>query len=254
MPAVTLRRYEQDFQARNCEFHDPVARLPPSVYGVAVRRLVLGLAAATAAALAIAAVALADKEKVAYTSAGQAAARAAVITKADLGTPTGWTGGFVKPDVNSGTGCPNFNPKQSDLTLIGAAETDWKHSGLEFDSEAQVLKTPAMVRLDWQRTVLSKQVLPCLRSRLTKALKGKGQLVSVRVVPFPKTGDYTRLIRTLVDYTTNSGTARIMVDELLVGKGATEISVTTSAAAADAASVQAAEARLAKALVGRIVL
>jgi len=219
-----------------------------------MRRIVLGLAGATAAALGIATAALADKEKIHYTAAGQAAARAAVISRADIGTSTGWTGGARKPEVNTGTGCPNFEPKQSDLVLIGAARTDWKHAGIEFDSEAQVLETPAMVKLDWQRTVLAPEVVPCFKDTLTKSLAANEKLISFKQIPFPKVGDYTRLYRALVDVTTTAGTTRVLVDELLMGRGTTEISVTTTSVAAPAAAVKGAEARLARLLTSRVVI
>ena len=143
------------------------------------------LLAALAAALLLAGAAVADKEQIHLTAAGQAAARAAVMHRADLGGGGGWTGGPKKPDLSSGTGCANFKPKQSDLVLIGAAENVFRHPGVEFDSEAQVLETPAMVRLDWQRTVLAPQVMPCLRSNLEKQLTASERLVSVRRIPFP---------------------------------------------------------------------
>ncbi len=62
----------------------------------------------------------------------------------------------------------------------------FKHPGVEFDSEAQVLQTPAMVRLDWQRTVLSPQVLPCLRSNLKKHLSASERLGPLRSDRLPR--------------------------------------------------------------------
>ena len=147
------------------------------------------------AALLLAGAATADKEQIHLTAAGQKAARAAVMQRADLGDATGWTGGAKKPDLSPGTGCANFDPKQSDLVLIGAAETVFKHTGVEFDSEAQVLQTPAMVRLDWQRTVLSPQVLPCVRTNIQKHLAASERLVSVGRLAFPAVAPYTRAYR-----------------------------------------------------------
>ncbi len=207
--------------------------------------------AALAAALLLAGAAVADKEQIHLTAAGQAAARAAVMHRADLGGGGGWTGGSKKPDLSSGTGCANFKPKQSDLVLIGAAETVFKHPGVEFDSEAQVLQTPAMVRLDWQRTVLAPQVMPCLRSNLEKQLTSSERLVSVRRIPFPALSGYTRAYRTTVDVKSTSGTTRVFVDLILIGRSSTEITLTTTAPLVAEAPVRAAELRLAHILVAR---
>ena len=215
-------------------------------------RRAAALLGACAAALLLAGAAVADKEQIHLTAAGQAAARAAVMHRADLGGASGWTGGLKKPDLSSGTGCANFKPKQSDLVLIGASETVFKHPGVEFDSEAQVLQTPAMVRLDWQRTVLAPQVMPCLRSNLEKQLTSSERLVSVRRIPFPAISGYTRAYRTTVDVKSAAGTTRVFVDLVLIGRRSTEITLTTTAPMAAQAAVRAAELRLARILAARV--
>jgi hypothetical protein len=215
-------------------------------------RQAAALLGALAAALLLAGSAVADKEQIHLTAAGQAAARAAVMHRADLGGVGGWTGGSKKPDLSSGTGCANFKPKQSDLVLIGAAETVFKHPGVEFDSEAQVLQTPAMVRLDWQRTVLAPQVMPCLRSNLEKRLTASERLVSVRRIPFPAISGYTRAYRTTVDIKSTSGTTRVFVDLVLIGRHSTEITLTTTAPMVAEGAVRAAELRLARGLAARV--
>ena len=108
---------------------------------------VLVLAAALGMCLAWAGTAAADKEKVRLTTAGQAAARAIVLRRTDLGAASGWSGGAKKPDLSQSMDCATYEPKQSDLVLVGAAQSVWKHTGLELESEAQVLQTPGMVRL-----------------------------------------------------------------------------------------------------------
>lgn len=202
--------------------------------------------------LAFAGAAAADREQIRLTPAGQAAARAAVLTRADMGTAAGWTGGAKKPSPSSIPPCPGFRPKQSDLVRIGAAKTEWKHAGLAFASEAQVLATPAMVRLDWQRTVLAPQVLPCLRTALPKQTPASTRVVSMGWVSVPRLATYTRALRVMLEVHTATATVPIMVDTLLVGRGRTEITLTTTAPAAAAPTVQAAELRLARLLVARI--
>jgi hypothetical protein len=214
----------------------------------------VALVCAASIALVAAGAALADKEKVHLTSSGQAAAHAAVLKKADLGSATGWTGGSKKPEINSGTGCKSFQPKQSDLVLIGAAETVWKHAGIEFDSQAQVLQTPEMVRLDWKRTVLAPQVMPCLKSNVVKSLTASERLVSFKRLAFPKVATYTRAYRAVMDVKSGSSTVRVFTDILAIGRGNVELTIGTTALYAGEASVKAAEVRLAKLLVSRTVV
>ena len=207
---------------------------------------------AVGSALVLASAAAADKEKIHLTTAGRAAARAAVVTRADIGPAAGWTGGLRKPDLSPSMPCDSFHPKQSDLVLIGAAKSVWKHPGLEIDSEAQVLETPAMVRLDWRRTVLAPQMLSCLRSGLAKGLSDSQRLVSLRRVAFPRVATYTRAYRALIDVQAGTGTVRVMSDVVVFGRGRTEITLSTTAPFAAAATVKPAEVRLARLLVARI--
>jgi hypothetical protein len=213
------------------------------------RKVAVG--SAVVVALTLAGAAFADKEKIALTAAGNKAARAAVIQHADLGGASGWTGGAVKPDLSSEPPCANFKPKQSDLTLVGAAETRWKYTGLQFDSEAQVLATPTMVRLDWQRTVLDPRVLPCLRQTLAGALGASTTLRSFKRISIAQLATYTRAYRAMLDVTAAGTTVGVMVDVILVGRGHTEITLTTTAPALAAASVVPAELRLARLLASR---
>jgi hypothetical protein len=214
---------------------------------------VLGVVVTAAAVAAAAAGAPAPgKEKIDLTSAGQAAARAAVLKRADLGSSGAWTGGVVKPNLSSQFPCPSFQPKQSDLTLIGAAETVWKGTGLEFNSEAQVLQTPEMVRLDWQRTVLAPQVLPCLRAGLAKQFSGASRLVSFNQIAFARIATYTQAYRAVVEFKNTTATVPVMVDVVLVGRSRTELTLTTSAPLAEKSAISAAELRLARLLVSRI--
>jgi hypothetical protein len=217
-----------------------------------VSRLLIVSALATAAALALALAALADKEQIHLTASGQAAARAAVLRKADLGTSGSWTGGAVKPNLSSSLPCSTFQPKQSDLILNGAARTHWTQPGLSFDSEAQVLQTPHMVTLDWQRTVLAPQLLPCLRSGLGKSVGTSARVVSVTRIPFPHVATYADAIRVLVDVPTASAKVRVFVDVVVLGRGRTEITLTTTAPLVLDASIRPAETRLARILVARV--
>ena len=213
-------------------------------------RLLAALLAGCVAALALAAGAGADDWQIKRTAAGNAEARAAVVARADLGSSAAWQGGSKKPDLSSTPPCPGWEPKQSDLVVIGAAETSWKTTGLQIDSHASVLRTPAMVRLDWQRTVATPRMMPCLRTALSKEIGASGRLVSIRRVKVPRLASYTVLIRVVVDVPVSGTTARVMVDTLLIGRGRTEATMTISAPYAARTVVAAAELRLGRLIAG----
>jgi hypothetical protein len=214
--------------------------------------MIVGVAAGVAASVAVASIA--DKEQIHLTNAGQAAARAAVLTKADLGTAPGWTGGAKKPDLSSTPPCPGFRPKQSDLVVNGAAETVFKQPAIQFDSEAQVLQTAHMVKLDWQRTVIAPQILPCLRIAVAKSAGTSAHVTSIRRTAFPRVATFTSAIRILLDVKTSGSTTpvTVFVDVVLVGRGRTEITLTTTAPLLASTAVRAAEIRLARILAGRV--
>jgi hypothetical protein len=221
------------------------------VYSLIVTTAVLAVAALTLSLGGLAS--LADKEQIHLTAADQAFARATVLKKADLGTVGTWTGGSVKPDLGSVPPCASFKPKQSDLVLTGAAETKFKQPGIEFDSEAQVLRTAQMVKLDWQRTVIAPGLLPCLRTVLAKSSGPTTTVVSVRRIAFPHVSQYAAAIRVLLDVKVASSTVpvRAFVDVVFVGHGRTEISLTTTALLLNDTVTRAAEARLALIMAAR---
>jgi hypothetical protein len=227
----------------------PFHRLPAVVIVLLVAScmglLLAGVAAATRQAAT-------DHVRVRLTAAGRAAASAVVIKRADLGPVPGWTGGRKKASAPSPIPCASYNPKQSDLVVTGLSETQWKHSGVEFESDAQVMATPRMVRLDWRRTVVARQVLPCMRSQFAKKDNAKEHFVSVRWVAFPQVARYTRALRLLVDVTTAGGKVRLMVDAVAFGSGRTEVTLTTTAPQVTAPAVRPAEIRLARLLADRI--
>jgi hypothetical protein len=205
------------------------------------------VAVAVVAALVFAGAALADQWQVHRTAAGNASARASVIARADLGTATGWQGGAKSPDLSSTQACHGFQPKQSDLVVVGAAASAWQHTALELQSQANVLQTAAMVKLDWQRTVLDTRVTPCLRATLVKQLGAGAKLVHFGVLAFPKVAPLVRCFRAIV---TVSG-VQVFVDVLALGKGRTEMELLTVAPLATSAVILIAERRLAEKLVAR---
>jgi hypothetical protein len=211
------------------------------------------LATAAVAALVVAGAVFAanpSKEKIALTGAGNARAKVEVLLRSDLGK--GWSGGFKKPDLAAALPCSNYRPKQSDLVLIGAAETAWdKQAAAEIDSEAQVLRTADMVRRDWLRTVLAPQVLPCLRQGFKRSLGKAAKLVSFRRVAFPRVAAYTAAFRLVANVTTPSGSVPLEVDLVAMGAGRNELTLTASGLAAAKVSLRATELRLARVLARR---
>jgi hypothetical protein len=109
-----------------------------------------------------------------------------------------------------------------------------------------------MVRLDWQRSVLAPGVLPCLRSMAAKSSPVNATVVSIEKLAFPRIATYTAAFRLVTDVRSSNGKVRILVDIALVGRGRTEIMLTTSAPYNARVPVKASEIRLARILAGRI--
>lgn len=208
---------------------------------------VLCLAAVVAgAALA----ATGEKEQIHFTTADQAAAKRAVAQRADLGSGA-WTGGFVKPDLSAAPTCANFHPKQSDLVLTGAAESAFDNQGFRIDSEAQILKTHAMVLADWRRTVLAPAAIPCLRAHLVKELGNGVAFVSFRRVIFAPVATMVQAYTLLVDVKTTTGKVRVAVEVVLIGRNRTELTLISTAPNVAQKVVAQADAQLARAMVAR---
>ena len=210
------------------------------------------LCASVAAGLVAAGVAWASsptKEKIAYTAAGQAKAKAEVLRRSDL--PGGWTGGKRKPDVSSTEPC-SYKPKQNDLVLIGAAETDWRKPGFQVSSEAQVLRTAAMVGRDWQRTIAAPQVVPCLRQGFEKTLGSGATLVSFGRVAFPHLASLTQAFRAAFDVRSGSTAVPVEIDIVALGSGHNELTLTLTGLVAARATLHRQEVHLAQRLAGRM--
>jgi|SRR4051794_4206305 hypothetical protein len=216
-------------------------------------RFLLGLAVAAGVALVAAGVVPAGnpgREKIARTAAGNAQAKAEVLRRGDLGT--GWSGGLRKPVLNSPEPC-SYHPKQSDLVVVGAAKTTWGKPAYAIDSEAQVLRTAAMVRRDWRRTVVAPQVLPCLRQAFKKLLGSQGKVVSVRRVAFPHVAPYTRAWRFLARIENGSGgSVPFESDFVALGAGRSEVTLSLVASGDARASLHADALRLARVLAHRL--
>jgi hypothetical protein len=190
-------------------------------------------------------------------AADQAAAAAAVMTRGDLNAPAGWTGGPQKPNLSPPAPCPGFHPKQSDIVRTGIAQSIFSDStGISFDSEAQVVRTGKMLRLDWKRTVLDPKVPGCLRTRMLRRIRAsKRTYVAFGRLLFPKVTPRTVAFRVVYDERPKSGsTAKVrrFTDLVFIGAARTELFVGTTAPLSQESYVVPAEVRLARRLVARI--
>jgi len=206
---------------------------------------------ATALVSTAAATAGRNSYAVRMTAEGQAAARAALLTKADLGA--GWEGGPTKPHLGSGLSCRHFHPKLSDLVIIGAASVQYHQPGLQMRSDSQVFRTEKMVRADWRRTAQGPRFVSCLRAAARRsATSGKSRFVSFRKLRVPVIGTQTVAFRTIFDVRSPQGTIRLAVDIIGFTQGRTELTLTTTMALASAPTLAQNELVLAKTLVSRV--
>jgi hypothetical protein len=213
-------------------------------------RAVLAALCLTALSAGAALAADGGKEQIHFNAADQVAARRAVAARSDLGSGA-WTGGFRKPDLSSAPTCANFHPKQSDLVLTGAAVSEWQDKGLQIETEAQILKTTAMVGADWLRTVLAPGAIPCMRSHLVKQLGAGVTFVSFRRVLFAPVATHVEAFVMLVDVKTPTGKVRVAIEVVLIGRGRTELTIVSTAQNVLQKVVAQADAQLARALVAR---
>lgn len=216
-----------------------------------LRRVPFGLPVAVGVSLICAGVVLAGnpgKEKIALTSAGNKLAKAEVLHRADLGP--GWSGGFKKPHLPATLPC-SYRPKQSDLVVVGAAEGTWQKPAFVIDSQAQVLKTAAMVQKDWRRTVLAPQVTPCLRHGLAMDLGPGQKLLSFGRVAFQHVAPLTRAYRAVIGVKTSGGSIPVEIDIVGIGVGRNELNLTVTGPKKARSSLKHIETRTARLLAHR---
>jgi hypothetical protein len=206
---------------------------------------------AAAAALALVSAASAAGPIVRKNAADDALARDIVVKRADVGG-TGWTGkvrALAKPQPFS---CPGFSPKQTDLVVTGAAASEWRRQAIDISSEAEVLQTAAMVRRDWSRTIRP-ALVKCLTGLYTGTSGGTTTTaLSARKLAFPKVAPMTAAYRVVVTVKSSGGTARVVFDLVLIGKGRSEASLSFVGPEAVKAAMVAAEPRIARIVAGRL--
>jgi hypothetical protein len=215
------------------------------------KAIALLLALAFVAALALSPAAAGDREKVHIVAADQALARSALVRLTDLGNPDGWAGGPRKPAPPSSFTCGSYTARQSDLVLTGAAASKWTHTGLQIDSESQVLRTAKMVDLDWRRTVTHPGVVDCMRRTFLSGLPKGQRLVAFGQLAFPPVAKLSAAFRGLVVVGVGQTSVRVLVDLVVVAAGRVELTLITTAPYSARAAVESAEMRLIQLLVAR---
>jgi Rad3-related DNA helicase len=151
--------------------------------------------------------------------------------------------------------CTSYRPKQSDLVLTGAAESNfYRRSFLlrAVDSQVKILRTARMVSLDWRREVLAPGALACQRRLLGKSLGSRARVVSFSRIPFPRVATYVAQFRGVVELPAGTGkTIRLIVDSVLVSRGRSELSLVASAPMAERRQLTARERRLVRLMLRR---
>ena len=211
---------------------------------MSLSKLRIGGALAALMLVVIQAAYAAEKQPLRLNAADQAAAKAMTLKLSDLGA--GWKGGPTKPDFSNDT-CPT---KVSDLVMTGAAKSTFSGDGVFVTSEASILRTAAMVKTDWQRTVANPAFWACGRRELAD-LEG-GKLVSLKKMAFPKLAQYSARYRLVYDFGKAGSPALVLMDLIMVGQGRSEITLVLSAPHSQRADADGAGRRMAALLLSRV--
>lgn len=212
-----------------------------------------GIAGVALVALVIPGTALADRQKVQLTPAGEAKARVAVVRRADLG-PTRWRGEVSEQGGGGGDGpkCSGYEPKQSDLVRVGAAAAVWKsNNNVTVFGESAVLRTPAMALLAWQRIFRPEPAfIRCARRRWASDATSTALPLSYEKLHFPPLAARIRGYRIKTQYRNDAGkTVPAVLDAVFIERGRTMTTMVFIARASLGQAVHRDEIRAA----GRIV-
>ena len=124
--------------------------------------------------------------------------------------------------------------------------------GIVMTNDAQVFRTPAMVRRLAARAAAPK-FAPCLRGAARRAAdEGTSRFVSFRKLSLPAIGTHATGYRTTFDAKSAQGTIRLVVDIIAVTRGRTEVSLTTTMPLASVPTLFPNELVLAQTIVARV--
>ena len=133
--------------------------------------------------------------------------------------------------------------------MTGAAMSKFSADGAFVTSEAAILRTAAMVKTDWQRTVANPAFWACGKREMAN-LEG-AKLVSLKKMAFPKLAQYSARYRLVYDFGKAGSPTLVLMDLILVGQGRSEISLILSAPYSQRAAADGAGRRMATLLLSR---
>jgi len=214
----------------------------------------LAAAAAATAALCLAATALADPldPKVKIVPRDQAAARAALLTRADLGPA--WKGGTTANPSLKAPVCPSLRPDYSKLTITGHGESrfDNGNGGFQVVSDVEVWRTAAQA--EKHMSALLQPKLPrCIRYAIAKSLGTSNvTLLPVERQKIAKLADTTVHYRAPIGVKSGNQTFTVLSDFVFLRKGRTEIYLNVVAPSTDEGQVTSFVTRVARQLAKRV--
>jgi hypothetical protein len=184
------------------------------------------LVAAALVGVAFTGSALADSPTVRITSGDEAKASALLLQRSDFGA--GWQGGQVKTAPLTAPNCPGFDPKESDLVVTGHADARYSFApaGVELDQDVEILKSAAMVRQDFARSIS-----PLLGRCIGYQLKRLRNVLSAPVeqIPFPATGSVSAVYRATIRLKGGGAHGTLLSDYVFFGEGRVEYEFTVVA-------------------------
>jgi hypothetical protein len=116
-----------------------------------------------------------------------------------------------------------------------------------------VLRTTAMVRTDWRRSIRP-ATITCLKELFRRGAGSRATIISAARTGFPRVTSMTANYRIVfaVNARGQAAPVRVFVDTLLLAKGRAEVDLTTVSPLSAQAPVRAAEIRLARLIAARL--
>jgi len=168
------------------------------------------------------------------TQAGMSAAKASLLTKADLGK--GWTG---KASTQSGAtfSCKGFDPSGAGITEVGGATSDTfsygTPAGLFLVQKTSVYATAKQANAYWARAVTPKLLTCAVQTLESVSAQGvKVTITSSRELSFQTTLPHTAEYRVVGDL--GAGKVKTYLDVIVLGDGpaVSEVTITSLGAGA----------------------
>jgi hypothetical protein len=190
-----------------------------------VRRVALIAATVVAAVVPVALAANGEPQKK-LTKAGQARARAAALTSADIGP--GWKATRSPNNDQSHPRCSYYNPNQSDLIQIGEYDSpDFNRpDGSFISSSTGVFKSARMARTAYTRVAVP-AIARCFGELFRKAIAKPNiaTILSAGPLVFSKYGDRSAAYRITAKLKAPSATVPFTVDLVVLNRGQVDVAL-----------------------------